>query len=176
MGVVDVKQSQEHELTLEWESSASNDMVADSTLALITGIDKSPASVKRTFLKNDGVELEPCRLTFNPVTTHPHSHSHLHPHSHPHADPDGDAAEVIRIRRLALFLEAHFGEVELHMPDVSEEEPEQGENDREASLLVRLDETDARINLLSLVSTCVAMNQWLVLMMLGRRLPAQTRP
>lgn len=47
MGVVDVKQTSEHELTLEWESSASNDMVADSTLALITGIDRSPASAKR---------------------------------------------------------------------------------------------------------------------------------
>lgn len=46
MGAVDVKQTQEHELTLEWDSSASNDMLADSTLALITGIDKSPASVK----------------------------------------------------------------------------------------------------------------------------------
>ena len=47
MGIADVKQTGEHELTLEWESSASNDMVADSTLALITGIDKSPASAKR---------------------------------------------------------------------------------------------------------------------------------
>lgn len=47
MAIVDVKQTGEHELTLEWESSASNDMVADSTLALITGIDKSPASAKR---------------------------------------------------------------------------------------------------------------------------------
>lgn len=46
MGAVDVKHTQEHELTLEWDSSASNDMIADSTLALITGIDKSPASVK----------------------------------------------------------------------------------------------------------------------------------
>jgi cleavage and polyadenylation specificity factor subunit 3 len=46
MGVVDVKHTQEHELTLEWDSSSSNDMIADSTLALITGIDKSPASVK----------------------------------------------------------------------------------------------------------------------------------
>jgi cleavage and polyadenylation specificity factor subunit 3 len=46
MGAIDVKQTQEHELTLEWDSSASNDMLADSTLALITGIDKSPASVK----------------------------------------------------------------------------------------------------------------------------------
>jgi cleavage and polyadenylation specificity factor subunit 3 len=49
MGVVDVKHTQEHELTIEWESSSSNDMIADSTLALITGIDKSPASVKRMF-------------------------------------------------------------------------------------------------------------------------------
>jgi len=46
MGVVDVKHTQEHELMLEWNSSSSNDMIADSTLALITGIDKSPASVK----------------------------------------------------------------------------------------------------------------------------------
>ena len=50
MCAVDVKHTNEHELTLEWDSSASNDMIADSTLALITGIDKSPASVKRTFL------------------------------------------------------------------------------------------------------------------------------
>jgi len=50
MGIVDAKQTGEHELTLEWESSASNDMVADSALALITGIDKSPASVKREYI------------------------------------------------------------------------------------------------------------------------------
>ena len=46
MGVLDVKYSDQQELTLEWESSSSNDMVADSTLALINGIDRSPASVK----------------------------------------------------------------------------------------------------------------------------------
>ena len=51
-----------------------------------------------------------------------------------------------------MFLEAHFGEVELHMPEETDEEPEQGEEDqREPSLIVRLDEADARINLLSLV-------------------------
>ena len=48
MGVVDLKLIEEHVLLLEWESSGSNDMVADSTLALIAGIDKSPASVKCT--------------------------------------------------------------------------------------------------------------------------------
>jgi Pre-mRNA 3'-end-processing endonuclease polyadenylation factor C-term len=46
MGAVDAKQTAEHELTLEWDSSAANDMIADSTLAVITEIDKSPASVK----------------------------------------------------------------------------------------------------------------------------------
>lgn len=48
MGAVDVKLTSDQELTLEWDSSASNDMIADSTLALITGIDCSPASAKRT--------------------------------------------------------------------------------------------------------------------------------
>lgn len=47
MSALDIKHTAEHELTLEWDSSASNDMIADSTLALLTGIDKSPASVKR---------------------------------------------------------------------------------------------------------------------------------
>lgn len=51
-----------------------------------------------------------------------------------------------------MFLEAHFGEVEFHMPDISEEEPEQSEEDRGASLLVRLDEAEAQISLVHLVS------------------------
>jgi cleavage and polyadenylation specificity factor subunit 3 len=46
MGAVDVKQTAETELTLEWDSSAANDMIADSTLAVLTEIDKSPASAK----------------------------------------------------------------------------------------------------------------------------------
>jgi hypothetical protein len=58
MGIVDVKQTGEHELMLEWESSASNDMVADSTLALITGIDKSPASAKREHIPSSLCPLQ----------------------------------------------------------------------------------------------------------------------
>lgn len=42
-----MKQTAETELILEWDSSAANDMIADSTLAIITEIDKSPASAKR---------------------------------------------------------------------------------------------------------------------------------
>jgi len=125
MGAVDVKHTQEHELTLEWESSSSNDMIADSTLALITGIDKSPASVK--------------------LTTQP---SHSHPH--PHADIDSASADMTRIQRLVMFLEAHFGDVELHMPEEVEDDPEQGEDSNEPSLLVSLDEVEARINLISM--------------------------
>lgn len=152
MGVVDVKQTQEHELTLEWESSASNDMIADATLALITGIDKSPASVKCKVSFYAGVIFN--GSLHNPLVTshaHSHSHEHSHEHAHPHADPESETSSVMRIQRLAMFLEAHFGEVELHMPDVAEDDREQGEDDHEPSLLVRLDEADARIHLLSLV-------------------------
>jgi len=131
MGVVDVKHTQEHELTLEWESSSSNDMIADSALALITGIDKSPASVK--------------------LTTQKHSHDHSSPH--PHADPEALNSTVTRIQRLATFLEAHFGEIEYHRPEGFDEGSEHGEVEQEPSLLVRLDEADAQVNLLSLTVT-----------------------
>jgi len=47
MGAVNIRQTEPHELVLEWESSASNDMIADSAIAVIFGIDRSPASVKR---------------------------------------------------------------------------------------------------------------------------------
>ncbi|KAE9411546.1 mRNA 3'-end-processing protein YSH1 [Gymnopus androsaceus JB14] len=129
MGAVDVKYTQEHELTLEWDSSASNDMIADSTLALITGIDKSPASVKLT------------------SKSHSHSHSHTDKHKHPHADKELD--QLARNQSLARFLEAHFGEVELHIPDAMDES-EQGEDEHDASLFVQLDEADATINLVTL--------------------------
>ncbi|KAG7449534.1 Metallo-hydrolase oxidoreductase [Guyanagaster necrorhizus] len=136
MGAIDVKQTQEHELTLEWDSSASNDMLADATLALIIGIDKSPASVK--------------------LTSQEHSHEHPDAYEHPHADPDpdDDTTSMKRIQRLIMFLEAHFGEVELHMPEeLDEEEQEPGGPGNEPSLLVQLDEADARISLVSMIVT-----------------------
>lgn len=52
-----------------------------------------------------------------------------------------------------MFLEAHFGDVELHMPEEQDDDDEdQDEQNREPSLLVSLDEADARINLISMVS------------------------
>lgn len=84
------------------------------------------------------------------MTSHSHSHAHPPPHSHPHTDKEGEDAEKTRIKRLAMFLEAHFGEVELHMPEEAAE-PELGEDSHEPSLLVQLDEADALVNLVSMV-------------------------
>ena len=86
------------------------------------------------------------------VTTNPHKHAHPPAHPHVHADADAESAARVRIQRLAWFLEAHFGDVELHMPDDVEadaaaDEPGSGE----PALLVTLDEADAVINLLSMV-------------------------
>ncbi|KAJ6504810.1 beta-lactamase-like protein [Mycena vitilis] len=131
MGAVDVKHTQEHELTLEWDSSASNDMLADSTMALIAGIDRSPASVK--------------------LTSQPHSHENGDSgHSHPHADCQDVET---RIKRIKWFIEAHFGQVaELHMRD-DESVTELGEENPEPALVVRLDGVTAEINLASLAVT-----------------------
>ncbi|KAF5348747.1 hypothetical protein D9758_006830 [Tetrapyrgos nigripes] len=159
MGAVDVKHTKEHELTLEWTSSASNDMIADSTLALITGIDKSPASVKRTsssWLKKSFLLLK--KEPTSQVTNHPHSHSHspIKPDSHPHAD---EHDEMKRVGKIAMFLEAHFGEIELHMPEENPaEDAEQGEEEHDASLLVRLDEADATVNLATLTVSSTSEN------------------
>jgi cleavage and polyadenylation specificity factor subunit 3 len=90
------------------------------------------------------------RLTV--VTTRPHLHSHEEKKEHPHADQDGGAATTRQLRGLALFFEAHFGEVELHMPETSKEELELGEDDNEPSLLVTVDDSIACINLVSMVS------------------------
>ncbi|KAJ6498816.1 beta-lactamase-like protein [Mycena sanguinolenta] len=68
MGVVDVKQTREHELTLEWESSASNDMMADSIMALLAGIGRSSTPL------------------------HTHSGS-----SHPHADSQNVETRIKRL-------------------------------------------------------------------------------
>lgn len=50
MGRLDVKQGGQQQVLLEWESSATNDMIADSALALILGIDSSPATIKSRIL------------------------------------------------------------------------------------------------------------------------------
>ena len=69
---------------------------------------------------------------------------------------------MLRIQKLGLFLEAHFGDVEYHMPDEDADEDAAEHADAEGadaplprssepSFLIQLDEIDARINLLSMV-------------------------
>jgi cleavage and polyadenylation specificity factor subunit 3 len=85
------------------------------------------------------------------VTAGTQTHRHEHEH-HPHSDHDYTHNPMIRIQRLGLFLEAHFGEVEYHMPDEeSETEEEELTSHGEPSFLIQLDDADARINLLSMV-------------------------
>lgn len=49
MQSVDIKAVGKHDLAVEWVGSATNDMVADSVIALLLGIDGSRASVKGMF-------------------------------------------------------------------------------------------------------------------------------
>jgi cleavage and polyadenylation specificity factor subunit 3 len=137
--VLDIKQRREHELTLKRESSSSNDMIADSALALIAGIDKSPAPAKSAL----GHPHLLSRL-FNPLFQ-------LHPsRSHPHTDSGEDVAALVRIQRMLTFLESHFGKVEFHYPSNGLQEATQ-DSDAERKLLVRLDEAEAMVDLNALV-------------------------
>lgn len=84
---------------------------------------------------------------------------------------------MIRIQRLGLFLEAHFGEVEYHMPDEEQEtEEEELTSHGEPSFLIQLDDAEARINLLSMVRPFLFIS-WVFLayVMMLRRLIAAVR-
>lgn len=83
MNAVDVKHTGEQQVTVEWESSGENDMIADATVGLLAGVDKSAASVK--YCSRDGVT----------------SHAHVH----------ADACVGPWQQKMAWFLEAHFGAV-----------------------------------------------------------------
>lgn len=86
MHAVDVKHMGEQHVTVEWESSGENDMIADATVGLLAGVDKSAASVK--YCSRDGMT----------------SHAHVH----------ADARVGPWQQKMAWFLEAHFGAVGLH--------------------------------------------------------------
>lgn len=128
MGCVDVKHTREDELTLEWESSVTTDMIADSALALILGIESSPASVKLT----------------------------LSPHSHAHADrEDEELMQQIRYERMAAFLEAHFGSAEIYLPEEDAKDVKMADGERDdPAIVVRVDEHIAKVDLVDLHVSC----------------------
>lgn len=78
------------------------------------------------------------------------THSHSHDEPHPHAD-DPDNSTIVRIQRLAMFLEAHFGEVELHMPEEPLVAGEDGVAEDAPGLLIALDDAEAFVNLATMV-------------------------
>jgi len=75
---------------------------------------------------------------------------HVHGHDHPHADSESD---LERVQRLAMFLESHFGEVHMNVPEPGKDNGDgQDEGAPELVLLIRLDEADALVHLGSMVS------------------------
>lgn len=128
MNALTVVHISDAEMQLQWLSNTSNDMIADSALALLLGIDASPATVKSKF------EL---MVALTAVTNHPHSHSHSHSHSQSHtADFD----------RLHTFLTAHFGNVSEPRHTV-----DGGSEDELLVMDVDVDGVIARIDLISMV-------------------------
>jgi len=71
--------------------------------------------------------------------------SHGHDHTHPHCDVDDTDWEAIRARKIAEFLEAHFGEIELIMLD------EETKSVSQAYLILRLDSSEAQIHIATMV-------------------------
>ncbi|EST07447.1 RNA-metabolising metallo-beta-lactamase [Kalmanozyma brasiliensis GHG001] len=157
MGAVDVRQSAKHELLVEWVSSIANDMVADSIVALLLGIDSAPSSVKMTMhshkhhhhhgeTKAEGsdedAEDEEALTPPEVGPLHPFSETALLAESETKAKAASDesirhdAYQLAKIEHMAAFLEAHFGQVEeLTIPEAppSSEDIEETETKPSAS-------------------------------------------
>ncbi|BGP02412.1 Endoribonuclease YSH1 [Rhodotorula toruloides ATCC 204091] len=132
METVDVKMTDKHELAIEWVGGVTNDMIADSVLAVVLGIEGSPASVKKT------------------TDDHPHHHSHPHPYAEAPTPPattdepeaakmeDEEAAVLpTRLDRLIAFLDSYFGQVELIRPEELSTPPANGDVAHEADVDVK---------------------------------------
>jgi cleavage and polyadenylation specificity factor subunit 3 len=104
------------------------------------------------------------------VTAQNHSHHHHLDHPHVHADPLGELEErQTRYARLLTFLSSHFGEATISIPEEEESikpekdtamngarsnagsDKEQGELGEEPSIIVKVDEGEARVSLIDLV-------------------------
>lgn len=162
---------------LRWKSSSSNDMIADSALALLLGIDGSPATAKRKsifllFIHTYSRMLLPawCKadllsggflVTASPnkhACNHSHSHSDLQPHTYPGDKSAKEVASNPEFERLRMFLEAHFGHVEGPnlRPPLPRGADGDGNDDQDGddwlTMDVKLDNHTARIDLISMVS------------------------
>ncbi|KAJ9113596.1 hypothetical protein QFC20_001948 [Naganishia adeliensis] len=138
MQAVTIILTSEQELTLEWVSSVSNDMIADSVLALLCGIDSNYATIKHSVA----------------APSHPHPHSLAAKRKAVSSDeklPSAKTTPAIMtdIQLLRKFLIAHFGNVS----ELVTEELE-GKEDELLMLRVEVDEHEATIDLMTMVVTC----------------------
>lgn len=145
MQAVDIKAAGKFELAIEWVGSVTNDMVADSVIALVLGVDGSPASVKSASRFSCPPEYRSLTLFCTAETSSgPGSHcSHRHPHAEPSPPPadlpkadgadgttstpkeEADPSTLLpsRLDRLIAFLDSYFGQVELIRPEDVEASP-----------------------------------------------------
>ncbi|KAK4249774.1 beta-lactamase-like protein [Corynascus novoguineensis] len=95
MGCVTVRYRASGEVELEWEGNMLNDGIADAVMAVLLGIESSPAAVKRSASK------------------HSHSHDPTPADSDiislPHRNLHANLSPEERLERLMMFLEAQFG-------------------------------------------------------------------
>ncbi|KAL2139314.1 hypothetical protein VTI28DRAFT_5351 [Corynascus sepedonium] len=95
MGCVTVRYRASGEVELEWEGNMLNDGIADAVMAVLLGIESSPAAVKRSASK------------------HSHSHDPIPSDSDiislPHRNLHANLSPEERLERLMMFLEAQFG-------------------------------------------------------------------
>ncbi|EAQ86920.1 hypothetical protein CHGG_08173 [Chaetomium globosum CBS 148.51] len=95
MGCVTVRYRISGEVELEWEGNMLNDGIADAVMAVLLGIESSPAAVKRSASK--------------------HSHTHGQDSADgdiitlPHRNLHATLSPEERLERLMMFLEAQFG-------------------------------------------------------------------
>ncbi|KAK0670913.1 beta-lactamase-like protein [Cercophora samala] len=89
MDIITVRYRSNGEVEIEWEGNMLNDNIADAVMAVLLGIESSPAAVKRSASKN------------------PHSHSHTL--DLPVRNLHSNLSATERLERLMLFLEAQFG-------------------------------------------------------------------
>ncbi|KAK4188796.1 beta-lactamase-like protein [Podospora australis] len=132
MGCVTVRYRSNGEVELEWEGNMLNDGIADAVMAVLLGIESSPAAVKRSASKN------------------PHSHSHGQELTLPTRNLHANLSSTERLERLMMFLEAQFGAdnitpiAEPRLPPPSpQEKPKRKSEDSDASMDVSEDEDHA---------------------------------
>jgi cleavage and polyadenylation specificity factor subunit 3 len=79
------------------------------------------------------------------VTSNRHPHSHSHSHSHTHAVTNGENGDNSSedFERLRRFLTAHFGEVSM---------PSDGDDDSLLVIDIKVDNLEARVDLITMVS------------------------